>query len=146
MTESFERRNVRSTLLYYARELLKFQAGFAVAVSRNYCRKLTIAYGFRPGGVAERFRGVERTALKENLVRNRTITPAANISKRSGCYASFIAEKNNDDARHRLLGVHGLAITLGENVLRECELALAQNCAGNRAVRLSEYEERRLPF
>jgi len=62
--------------------------------------------------------------------------------QRGSSDAAFIAEKHDDHAGHRLFRVHGLAIAFSENVLRECELALAQDRAGNGAVGLSEYEER----
>src|ERR1700722_15084912 len=110
---------VRSPHLYYARESAKCQAGFGVGVYRNYCRPLAIAYGLCCGCVAERFRRGERATLEEDFVGNRAVAPAANVGKSGGCDATFIAEKHNDYARHRLLEVHGFAIALGENMLRE---------------------------
>src|SRR5580700_2912148 len=108
--------------------------------------KLVIAYRLCRGGVAERFWRIEGAALEEDFVGNCAIAPAADICERGGSDAAFVAEKHDDDAGHRLFGVHGFAITLRENVLREGELALAKNCAGNGAVGLSKHEERRFPF
>src|SRR5579863_2519002 len=108
--------------------------------------KLTFAYGFCRGGVAERFRRIEGAALEEDLVGDCAIAPAADICERGSSNAAFIAEKHDDDAGHGLFRVHGFAIALGENVLRECELALAKDSARNGAVGLSEHEERWFPF
>ena len=90
--------------------------------------------------------GGQKSSARKRLVGNHAIAPTPDVCERGGGHDAFVAQKHDHDAGHWLFGVHGFPVTLGENMLRECELALAEDRAGNGTVGLSEYEKRLLPF